>query len=133
MHLITIGKDQSNNIQIEDISVSRFHLQLVIDDNKQVTVIDLSSTNGTYINGQRIYCPTRLDKYDILLVGSNPFDWKRQIIEIIEDADVKEYVKESIVDEENKNKAKKSQRDILIGVFIVTILLIIIGVVIQNN
>ena len=59
MHLITIGKDQSNNIQIEDISVSRFHLQMVIDDDKQVTVIDLSSTNGTYINGQRIYSSQR--------------------------------------------------------------------------
>jgi len=132
MHLITIGKDQSNDIQIEDISVSRFHLQLVIDDDKQVTVIDLSSTNGTYINGQRIYSPTRLDKYDILLVGSNPFDWKRQIIEIIDDTDVRERVKEDIIEEEKKIK-DKSVNDVLIGVFALAFILIIIGVVIQNN
>jgi len=132
MHLITIGKDQSNNIQIEDISVSRFHLQMVIDDDKQVTVIDLSSTNGTYINGQRIYSPTILDKYDILLVGSNPFDWKRQIIEIIDDTDVKERVKEAIIEEEKKIK-DKSVIDVLIGVFAIAFILIIIGVVIQNN
>lgn len=132
MHLITIGKDQSNDIQIEDISVSRFHLQLVIDDDKQVTVIDLSSTNGTYINGQRIYSPTRLDKYDILLVGSNPFDWKRQIIEIIDDTDVRERVKEDIIEEEKKIK-DKSVNDVLIGVFAIAFILIIIGVVIQNN
>ena len=132
MHLITIGKDQSNDIQIEDISVSRFHLQLVIDDDKQVTVIDLSSTNGTYINGQRIYSPTRLDKYDILLVGWNPFDWKRQIIEIIDDTDVRERVKEDIIEEEKKIK-DKSVNDVLIGVFAIAFILIIIGVVIQNN
>lgn len=132
MHLITIGKDQSNNIQIEDISVSRFHLQMVIDDDKQVTVIDLSSTNGTYINGQRIYSPTILDKYDILLVGSNPFDWKRQIIEIIDDTDVKERVKEAIIEEEKKIK-DKSVIDVLIGVFAIAFILIIIGVVIKNN
>ena len=132
MHLITIGKDQSNDIQIEDISVSRFHLQLVIDDDKQVTVIDLSSTNGTYINGQRIYSPTRLDKYDILLVGSNPFDWKRQIIEIIDDTDIRERVKEDIIEEEKKIK-DKSVNDVLIGVFAIAFILIIIGVVIQNN
>ena len=132
MHLITIGKDQSNDIQIEDISVSRFHLQLVIDDDKQVTVIDLSSTNGTYINGQRIYSPTRLDKYDILLVGSNPFDWKRQIIEIIDDTDIRERVKEDIIEEEKKIK-DKSVNDVLIGVFALAFILIIIGVVIQNN
>ena len=132
MHLITIGKDQSNNIQIEDISVSRFHLQMVIDDDKQVTVIDLASTNGTYINGQRIYSPTILDKYDILLVGSNPFDWKRQIIEIIDDTDVKERVKEAIIEEEKKIK-DKSVIDVLIGVFAIAFILIIIGVVIKNN
>ncbi len=132
MHLITIGKDQSNNIQIDDISVSRFHLQMVIDDDKQVTVIDLSSTNGTYINGQRIYSPTILDKYDILLVGSNPFDWKRQIIEIIDDTDVKERVKEAIIEEEKKIK-DKSVIDVLIGVFAIAFILIIIGVVIKNN
>jgi pSer/pThr/pTyr-binding forkhead associated (FHA) protein len=132
MHLITIGKDESNNIQIEDISVSRFHLQMVIDDDKQVTVIDLSSTNGTYINGQRIYSPTILDKYDILLVGSNPFDWKRQIIEIIDDTDVKERVKEAIIEEEKKIK-DKSVIDVLIGVFAIAFILIIIGVVIKNN
>jgi len=132
MHLITIGKDESNNIQIEDISVSRFHLQMVIDDDKQVTVIDLSSTNGTYINGQRIYSPTILDKYDILLVGSNPFDWKRQIIEIIDDTDVKERVKEDIIEEEKKVK-EKSLINVLIGVLAIAFILIIIGVVIQNN
>lgn len=132
MHLITIGTDHSNNIQIEDISVSRFHLQLLIDDNNNVTVIDLSSTNGTYINGVRVSSPTLLDKYDILLVGSNPFDWKRQIIEIIDDTDVKESVKESIVDEEKKIK-EKSRSDVIVAVFAVAIMLIIIGVIIQNN
>ena len=132
MHLITIGTDHSNNIQIEDISVSRFHLQLLIDDNNNVTVIDLSSTNGTYINGVRVSSPTLLDKYDILLVGSNPFDWKRQIIEIIDDTDVKESVKESIVDEEKKIK-EKSRSDVIVAVFAVAIMFIIIGVIIQNN
>jgi len=132
MHLITIGTDYSNNIKIEDISVSRFHLQLVIDDNNNVTVIDLSSTNGTYINGQRVFSPTQLDKYDILSLGSNPFDWKRHILEIIDDTDLKESVNESIVEEEKIEK-KKSRSDLLITVFAIAIILLIIGVIIQNN
>jgi len=132
MHLITIGTDYSNNIKIEDISVSRFHLQLVIDDNNNVTVIDLSSTNGTYINGQRVFSPTQLDKYDILSLGSNPFDWKRHILEIIDDTDLKESVNESIV-EEAKIEKKKSRSDLLITVFAIAIILLIIGVIIQNN
>ena len=132
MHLITIGTDYSNNIKIEDISVSRFHLQLVIDDNNNVTVIDLSSTNGTYINGQRVFSPTQLDKYDILSLGSNPFDWKRHILEIIDDTDLKESVNESIVEEEEIEK-KKSRSDLLITVFAIAIILLIIGVIIQNN
>ena len=132
MHLITIGTDYSNNIKIEDISVSRFHLQLVIDDDNNVTVIDLSSTNGTYINGQRVFSPTQLDKYDILSLGSNPFDWKRHILEIIDDTDLKESVNESIVEEEEIEK-KKSRSDLLITVFAIAIILLIIGVIIQNN
>ena len=132
MHLITIGKDQSNDIQIEDISVSRFHLQLVIDKKKAVTVIDLSSTNGTYINGQRIYSPTKLDKYDILLVGSNPFDWKRQIIEIIDDTTLKEKVKKDIIKEGMKYKVT-SVSGLFIGVFAIAFALIIIRLLIQNS
>ena len=132
MHLITIGKDQSNDIQIEDISVSRFHLQLVIDEKKEVTVIDLSSTNGTYINGQRIYSPTKLDKYDILLVGSNPFDWKRQIIEIIDDTTLKEKVKKDIIKEGMKYKVT-SVSGLFIGVFAIAFALIIIRLLIQNS
>lgn len=132
MHLITIGKDQSNDIQIEDISVSRFHLQLVIDKKKEVTVIDLSSTNGTYINGQRIYSPTKLDKYDILLVGSNPFDWKRQIIEIIDDTTLKEKVKKDIIKEGMKYKVT-SVSGLFIGVFAIAFALIIIRLLIQNS
>jgi len=47
----TIGKMKDDtNLCIADISVSRIHCRLVERDNK-VCIMDLNSTNGTFLNG----------------------------------------------------------------------------------
>lgn len=51
--LITIGRSLENNIVLEDARVSRHHAQLrLIGD--QFCVLDLGSTNGTFVNGRKI-------------------------------------------------------------------------------
>ena len=55
MKVVTIGRIvQNNDIVVNDNLVSRNHLQMVMDDNGNYTVMDLGSTNGTYVNGKRI-------------------------------------------------------------------------------
>ncbi len=50
--LLTIGRDASCTIQLNDTEVSRKHNEVKLRDDKfQVT--DLRSSNGTYINGKR--------------------------------------------------------------------------------
>lgn len=49
---ITIGKLSGNDMQLPDSSVSRNHCKLVKTDGGY-KVIDLGSTNGTYVNGKR--------------------------------------------------------------------------------
>jgi pSer/pThr/pTyr-binding forkhead associated (FHA) protein len=46
----TIGRDSSNDIVLESISISRFHAVLVREAAEWL-LIDLASSNGTLVNG----------------------------------------------------------------------------------
>jgi two-component system, NtrC family, response regulator GlrR len=48
-----VGSGEGNTLVIDDPTVSRFHCELRIEDNR-VMVRDLGSTNGTFIDGVRI-------------------------------------------------------------------------------
>ena len=51
---IKIGKLSSSHLQLEDDSVSRMHAVIEVSPTKEVSVVDLGSTKGTYVNGQKI-------------------------------------------------------------------------------
>ncbi len=51
--VINIGRDQSNDIVLNHPMVSRFHASIRGSDG-QFFINDLNSSNGTYVNGQRI-------------------------------------------------------------------------------
>ena len=77
MKVITIGRSrENNNIKIDDEKVSRNHLQIVQDDNGNYTVMDLGSTNGTFVNGQRIQRSAQLNPGDILKIGNSTLPWQ---------------------------------------------------------
>lgn len=50
---ITIGRDKINNISIDDKTLSAQHFRIVPKDG-QWFVLDLNSTNGTFVDGERI-------------------------------------------------------------------------------
>jgi flagellar basal body-associated protein FliL len=76
MKVITIGRDSaSNEIAISDPKASRTHLQLVMDDNGNIFAVDLNSTNGTFINGQRITGQAPLHPGDDLRIGDTSLPW----------------------------------------------------------
>ncbi|GIW87926.1 MAG: hypothetical protein KatS3mg108_2250 [Isosphaeraceae bacterium] len=50
----TIGRGQENRISVPDMSVSRVHARLLVDDVGRIWLTDDGSTNGTYLNGQRL-------------------------------------------------------------------------------
>ncbi|MGE5398718.1 MAG: FHA domain-containing protein, partial [Chitinophagales bacterium] len=51
--LFIIGRSQSADHIVMDSGVSRIHMEFIRVQNR-LAVRDLNSTNGTYINGQRI-------------------------------------------------------------------------------
>tara|TARA_B100000686_G_C16515917_1_gene824572 strand:- start:180 stop:848 length:669 start_codon:yes stop_codon:yes gene_type:complete len=50
---ITIGREEGNEIQLNDERISRFHVKLQLD-HEQVVLTDLESTNGTKVNGEEV-------------------------------------------------------------------------------
>lgn len=51
---ISVGRSSTNELAIDDQSVSKIHAALVLNSEKQLMVADTGSTNGTFINAQRI-------------------------------------------------------------------------------
>ena len=67
---ITLGRDdQLGPPFTTDETVSRRHAMFRRRDDESVEVADLSSANGTYINGHQVAAATRLNANDLLRIG----------------------------------------------------------------
>jgi hypothetical protein len=67
---ISIGRDPSNDITIKDKEVSRQHARLLAQAGDYV-LEDLGSTNGTFVNGQRLIGPHLLKPGEMVLFAEN--------------------------------------------------------------
>src|SRR4051812_44686948 len=65
---ITIGRVKENDIVLPKNNISKRHVRIVRKEDK-FKIIDLKSTNGTYINGRRIDGPYDLKEGDKIYVG----------------------------------------------------------------
>ncbi|WP_299416310.1 FHA domain-containing protein [Acaryochloris sp. IP29b_bin.148] len=65
---LTLGRDPLNDMTINHPSVSRFHAQIKKQDGSYI-VLDLNSTNGTFLNGKQIAGHHPLRVGDTIRVG----------------------------------------------------------------
>ncbi len=65
---LVIGRDSASAIAINDAEVSRKHARLTFQGGKYV-IEDLGSTNGTFVNGQRLVSPVVLKSGDVISLG----------------------------------------------------------------
>ena len=73
--MLTFGRDPDNDICLEDTEVSRHHARL-IQEEQQIILEDLGSTNGTLVNGKSITGRHVLQPADIISIGSSVFGVK---------------------------------------------------------
>ena len=66
--VMTIGRDMNNDIVINDAEVSRNHARLTSQSGGYL-IEDLASTNGTFVNGQRLIGPKLLNPGDVVGLG----------------------------------------------------------------
>ncbi len=60
-----VGRAATSHIRLPDSSVSRTHAKIVLEDGR-VTLTDLESSNGTFVNGAPITEPRELELGDVL-------------------------------------------------------------------
>ena len=65
---VTLGRDLANDIPVPDQEISRRHARFVVRTDG-VYIEDLGSTNGTFVNNQRISAPTLFGVGDVLRIG----------------------------------------------------------------
>jgi len=128
MKLLHIGRALENEIVIDDASISRKHAQLFVDDIGTAHIIDLNSTNGTFVNGVRIQGKVQLSESDILKLGSKIVSW--QVLLSKAGANVAEEVPEVDLGEDVVPEKKGLSRKVLIGGGIAATLLIVATVLI---
>jgi pSer/pThr/pTyr-binding forkhead associated (FHA) protein len=69
----TIGRAAGVQFIVDAPLVSRVHCRLTLSPDGDLTVEDLGSTNGTYVNDLRVEHPTALQPADTLKVGRVSF------------------------------------------------------------
>ena len=52
--IIKIGKAEDNDFKVDDAYVSRYHAKLTRDETDGLFIEDVGSTNGTFVNGDRV-------------------------------------------------------------------------------
>ncbi|MEA2698255.1 MAG: pilus assembly protein CpaF, partial [Myxococcales bacterium] len=65
---VSIGRVSGNDIVLPKGNISKRHSRLVVKDGA-LELVDLKSTNGTYVNGRKIGEPAAISNADRIQVG----------------------------------------------------------------
>lgn len=75
-----VGRRKDNTLCLAFPSVSNLHAEFVLDGDR-LQVVDLGSTNGTFVNGRRIESSATLQSGDIVQFANVPFRARCEINE----------------------------------------------------
>jgi class 3 adenylate cyclase len=71
----SIGRATTNDIVVDDVAASRHHAEIRVDEaEKKISIVDLDSTNGTFINHERISGEWPLKANDVIRIGQVIFN-----------------------------------------------------------
>jgi len=74
---ITIGRDAQQTLVFQDAELSRRHARVALAAGEAV-IEDLRSTNGTFVEGERISTPVTLAQGHVIRIGSQVFRYERR-------------------------------------------------------
>jgi adenylate cyclase len=73
----SIGRSDSNQIVLAESKVSRRHALVHAQGENEFWLVDLGSSNGTYLNGRRLSQPTRLQNRDRITIGESTLTFRQ--------------------------------------------------------
>jgi len=139
--IITIGRDNNNDICINKPKVSSFHAKFIVQSSDKIILQDLNSTNGTYVNGSKI-SSSEVNFHDSVQFGSYHFDMKLFENEYFEPEDEVEgdpeyqlqtYDYQDQQDSDSKSDEKSLPSLVNVQVFLSIIAIIACGSYVYNN
>src|SRR5215218_2739424 len=68
LSVIKLGKVPSAHLKLDDETVSRMHAVIEVTGPGDISIIDLGSTKGTFVNGQKVN-KAKLQSGDQIVVG----------------------------------------------------------------
>ena len=74
---MSIGRSSTNGICISDPFASRLHSELKREGD-QVLLVDAGSSNGTFLNGQRVTAPVPLRPGDLIRIGETEIEYSSE-------------------------------------------------------
>jgi len=76
---LSIGRSARNGLVIESQKVSRRHAIINVQNVGEFWLIDLGSSNGTFLNKRRVHQPVRLCNQDQVIIGDNVFVFRQPL------------------------------------------------------
>lgn len=73
---VAIGRHESNELQLDSRTVSNYHAE-ILNENGRLLVRDLGSTNGTFVNAERVR-EQRVASGDHIRIGSHQLTVQRE-------------------------------------------------------
>mgnify|MGYP006135752915 CR=1 FL=1 len=77
---IKIGRGIYNDIVINHAEISSFHAELIIKSDGTLWIRDNNSTNGVFVNGEKIAAQAQLTLSDEVKLATKVFDWKESLL-----------------------------------------------------
>src|SRR5689334_7857397 len=86
-----IGRDTSNAIQLRDHEASRRHAEFRLEEGGEFEVVDLQSSNGTWVNGKKVERATlrtgdrvQIGRTLLLFTGGSDSDESESILDQVD-------------------------------------------------
>lgn len=75
----TIGRSPKNLVVLDSPKVSRRHAIVNVQNVGEFWLIDLGSSNGTFLNKRRVHQPVRLNDSDQIIIGDYVFTFRQPV------------------------------------------------------
>ncbi len=111
---LLVGRSSGCHLVLEDSMVSRRHAELIVTDDS-VTVKDLGSVNGLYVNARRVEGSQRMKEGDTLQIGQREFvvrSFQRESVPISSDRQHVETLHGESLDEDSKSEDQTHVGDV---------------------
>ena len=73
----SLGRSPRSTVVLESPKISRRHAIINLQNVGEFWLIDLGSSNGTFLNKRRVHQPVRLCDLDQITVGDSPFTFRQ--------------------------------------------------------